>query len=155
MPNPASPRGRRRLQLVASCGDHQPSSSAHGARGSPDPPWPYGEPRARLELGKRCDPEPRRIGAEVCSASTVSLSSMYFLELRFVPLRRYALDGFLPSFLWLLLGPGHTGLLHSKSAFSAKEKTFAVGCKLRRPPAKQQCPRSQRQPRPSLALWGA
>ena len=30
-----------------------------------------------------------------------------------------------------------------------------IGFQLRRPPAKQQCPRSQRQPRPSLALWGA
>ena len=53
------------------------------------------------------------------------------------------------------LGPVHTGLSQAKSAFSAKEKTFGVRFKLRRPPAKQQCPRSQRQPRPSLALWGA
>src|SRR5512134_1412491 len=53
-----------------------------------------------------------------------------------------------------LLGPVHTGLLQAKSAFSAKEKTFGVGFQLRRPPAKQQCPRSQRQPRPSLALGG-
>ena len=30
------------MELVSSGGDHQPSSSAHGARGSPDPPWPYG-----------------------------------------------------------------------------------------------------------------
>ena len=55
----------------------------------------------------------------------------------------------------VLLGPVHKGLLKAKSAFSAKEKTFGVGLKLRRPPAKQQCPRSQRQPRPTLALWGA
>src|SRR5512136_2853555 len=54
-----------------------------------------------------------------------------------------------------LLGPVHTGLLPAKSAFSAKGKTFGVGFQLRRPPAKQQCPRSQRQPRPSLALRGA
>ena len=54
-----------------------------------------------------------------------------------------------------LLGPVQTGLLHAKSAFSAKEKTFGVGFKLRRPAGKQQCPRSQRLPRPSLALWGA
>src|SRR5512137_2335805 len=50
-----------------------------------------------------------------------------------------------------LLGPVHTGLLPAKSAFSVKENTFGVGFKVRRPPAKQQCPRSQRQPRPSLA----
>ena len=71
------------MEWVSSCGDHQPSSSAHGARGSPEPPWPSGEPRARGELGKGCDPEPRRIGAEVCSPSTVSLSRMQLLEARF------------------------------------------------------------------------
>src|SRR5512137_1750297 len=45
-----------------------------------------------------------------------------------------------------LLGPVHTGLRPAKSAFSAKENTFGGGFQLRRPPAKQQCPRSQRQP---------
>ena len=34
-----------------------------------------------------------------------------------------------------LLGPGPTGLLHAKSAFSVTEKTFGFGFKLRRPPA--------------------
>ena len=53
------------MDLVSTSGEHQPSSSAHGARGSPEPPWPYGEPMARGELGKRRDPEPRRIGAKV------------------------------------------------------------------------------------------
>ena len=55
----------------------------------------------------------------------------------------------------VLLGPVHTGLHYANLDFSAKEKTFGVGFQLRRPPAKQQCPRSQRQPRPSLALRGA
>ena len=54
-----------------------------------------------------------------------------------------------------LLGPVHTGLLQAKSAFSVKEKMFSIGFQRRRPPAKQQCPRSQRPPRPSLALGGA
>ena len=54
-----------------------------------------------------------------------------------------------------LLGPVNTGLLQAKSALSAKEKMPVVGFQLRRPPAKQQCPRSQRQTRPSLDLWGA
>jgi len=53
MPNQPSPRRRTRLELVSSCGDQQPSSSAQGARGSPDPPWPYEEHRARGEIGKR------------------------------------------------------------------------------------------------------
>ena len=55
----------------------------------------------------------------------------------------------------MLLGPVLTGLLHAKSAFFAKENTFGVGFKLRTPPAQQQCPRSQRQPSPSLVLRGA
>ena len=80
MPNQPSPQRRTRVELVSSCGDHQPSSSAHGARGSPDPPWPYGELRARWELGQRRDPEPIRIGAEVRSPSTVSFCRMQLLE---------------------------------------------------------------------------
>ena len=47
MRNQPSSRRRTRSELVSSCGHHQPSSSAHGARGSPAPPWPSGEHRAR------------------------------------------------------------------------------------------------------------
>ena len=54
--------------MVSSCGDHQPSSSALGARGSPDPPGPMGiiglgENQASAAilsqdaLGLRFDPE--------------------------------------------------------------------------------------------------
>ena len=60
----------------------------YGARGSPDPPWPYGEQRARGEIGKRCVPEQRRFGAEVCAPSPVSLCRMQLLEARFLPFRR-------------------------------------------------------------------
>ena len=89
------------MELVSSCGDHQPSSSAHGDRGSPAPPWPYGEHRARREVGQRRDPEPSRTGAEVYSPSTVSLCRRQLLEARFVPFRRSALGGSLPSWLWV------------------------------------------------------
>ena len=110
MPNQPSPRRRRHLELVSSCGDHQPSSSAHRARGSPEPPWPYGEPRARGELGKRSDPEPKCIGAEVCSPNIVSLCRMQLLEARLVPFRRSALGGALPRWLWgCCLGQGQQG----------------------------------------------
>ena len=40
MANPASPRRRTRLEWVSSSGDHEQSSSAQGARGSPDPLCP-------------------------------------------------------------------------------------------------------------------
>ena len=51
-----------------------------------------------------------------------------------------------------LLGPVHTGLLQAKLAFSTKEKMFGVGFQLQIPPAELLCPRSQRQPRPYMAL---
>ena len=38
-PTPASPRRRTRLEWVSSSGDHQQSSRAQGARGSPDSLW--------------------------------------------------------------------------------------------------------------------
>ena len=156
MPNHASPLRRRCLELGSSCGDHQPSSSAHRARGSPDPPWPCREPRARRELGKRWDPEPSRMAALVCSLSTVSLCRMQLLQASFVPFRSYAIGcpTLALGYSWGI-GPGQSRHFYAKSCFSAKEKTLGVGCQLRRPPAKQQCPWSQRQPRPSLALWGA
>ena len=40
------------------------------------------------ELGKRCDPKPRRIGAEVSSPSTVCLGRIQLLEVRLVPIGR-------------------------------------------------------------------
>ena len=156
MPNQPSLLSRRRLELGSSCGDHQPSSSAHGARGSPDPHWPYGEPRARLELGKRWDPEPSRMAALVCSLSTVSLCRMQLLQASFVPFRSYAIGcpTLALGYSWGI-GPGQSRHFYAKSGFSAKEKMLGVGFQLRRPPAKQQCPQSQRKPRPSLALSGA
>ena len=54
-----------------------------------------------------------------------------------------------------LLGLVQTRRFPSKSAFTPKENIFGVGLWPRRPPAKQQRPGSQRQHRPSLALWGA
>ena len=54
-----------------------------------------------------------------------------------------------------LLGPVQTRPFPAKSAFPAKEKMFGIGFRPRRPPAKQQGPRSLRQPRPSLALQGS
>ena len=50
-----------------------------------------------------------------------------------------------------LLGPVQTRTFPAKSAFSLKENMFGVGFRRRRPPTKQQGPRSQRQPRTSLA----
>ena len=53
-----------------------------------------------------------------------------------------------------LLGPASRRHFLAKPCFAKKENTIGVGFQLRRPPAKQQGPGSQRQPRPSLA-YGA
>ena len=50
-----------------------------------------------------------------------------------------------------LLGSAPRRHLPPISCLSTKENTLGVGFQLRRPPAKQQGPGSQRQPRPSLA----
>ena len=55
VPTPVSPRGRQRLEWVSSSGDHQQSSRAQAARGSPDPLWPMetrglGEKKASVAL---------------------------------------------------------------------------------------------------------
>ena len=61
------------------------------------------------------------------------------------------------SVLSSLAGPGGIAGACAQKAFyypllfSKKENTFGVGFPLRGPPAKQQGPGSQRQPRPSLA----
>ena len=89
------------MELVSSCGDHQPSSSAHGARGTPDPPRPYADHRATGEIGPRGFPVETYLRAGVCDPNTLSLCSMQLLEARFVPFRRKALGGALPSGLWL------------------------------------------------------
>ena len=49
-----------------------------------------------------------------------------------------------------LLGPGRRMPSHAQSCFHAKENTFEVGFRLRRTPAKQQGPGSQRQLSPAL-----
>ena len=78
------------LGLVSICGDHQPSSSAHGARGTPDTPRPYADHRATGEIGPRGFPVETYLRAGVCDPNTLSLCSMQLLEARFEPFRRRA-----------------------------------------------------------------
>ena len=57
-----------------------------------------------------------------------------------------------PNFaLGVLLGPAPRRHFPANSCFSTKENKFGVDFQLRRPPAKHQGKRSQRQPRPTLA----
>ena len=96
-PHPRSPQRRARLELVSSSSDHQHSTSAQEAGGSPDPPCSYGEQWAKGEITKRCFPEQRRIGAELGFLRRVSLSSRQLPEASFVPYLRWALGESLPS----------------------------------------------------------
>ena len=101
-PHPPSPLCRARLELVSSSSDHQQSTSAQGAGGSPDPPCSYGKQRPRGETRKRCFPEQRRIGAELGFPRRVSLSRMQLPEASFVPFLRWTLAEALPS--WQRVG---------------------------------------------------
>ena len=101
-PHPPSPQTRARLELLSSSSDHQQSTSAQGARGSPKPPGSYGEQWARGETRKSCFPEQTRIGAELGFPRRVSLSRMQLPETSFVPFLRWALGGSLLS--WRKLG---------------------------------------------------
>jgi len=81
---------------------------------------------------------------------------MQLPEARFMTLLRRSFGGVPPEMAkgrWL--GPVQTRPFPATSAFSPKENTFGVGFRPRRPPDNQQRTQSQRQPRPSLALWAA
>ena len=68
-----------------------------------------------------------------------------------MPLGRRVLGAALSSLTReALQGPGRRMPSQAQSCFHAKENTFEVGFRLRRPPAKQQGPGSQRQPSPAL-----
>ena len=96
-PHPPSPQRRTSFELVSSSSDHQKSTSAQGAGGSPDPSCSYGEQWARGETRKRCFPEQTRIGAELGFPRRVSLSRLQLPETSFVPFLRWCLGGSLPS----------------------------------------------------------
>ena len=142
------------MELVSSCG---PTSQA-AVPSEPEAAQTFRGPMGSLGLDE--------------NQASAAILSQEALGLRFVPEHSFPLQNAAPRSAfgavseigprWVLpelalgglLGPVQTGLRHAKSAFSTKEKTFGVGFNLRRPPVKQQCPRSQRQPTPSLALWG-
>ena len=88
--------------MVSCSSDSLQRTSAHGAGGSPDPPYSYGEQWARGETRKRCFPEQTRIGAELDFPRRVSLSRMQLPEASFVPFLRWSLGGSLP--IWQKVG---------------------------------------------------
>ncbi len=95
-PDRHSLQTRARMDFLSSSSDHQQSTRAQGAGGSPDPPCPYGEQWARGETRKLCLPEQRRIGPELGFPRKISLSQMKRPEASFVPFLRWVLRGSLP-----------------------------------------------------------
>ena len=98
----------------------------------------------------RCFPEPRRVGAVVGCPRRLSLCRMQPPEARFgppvQPTSRCAPE--LAQGAWLRRGPRR--LSRAQSCFPAKENPWGVCFGHRRPPAKQQGPGSQGQPRPAV-----
>ena len=108
-------------------GDHPLCSTAHGARGSPDPPWHYGstgpgENKASVAflskdaLGLRLVPE-HSLGLQN-AASRSEFCALSETDFRGVP-PELAKGG--------LLGLVQTRRFPSKSAFTPKENIFGVG----------------------------
>ena len=154
-PNPPSPQRRAHLELVSSSSDDLQSTSAQGARGSPDPPFSYGEQWAGGETRKRCFPEQTRIGAELGFPRRVSLLRMQLPEASFVPFLRWALV--VPSIaggMWCAGASAHKDfsgtihLLHVVEHVWSCFPALAMTCKA-------PVPREQEAARPFLALGQA
>ena len=143
------------MEVVSSSLDLQQSTSAQGAGGSPDPPWCYGEHRAKgettsisylskhalwLSLGSR---EVFHFH-ECCSLKLVCAFSV--MGPRWVP-PELAKCG--------VMGPVHTRPFQAASAFSPKGSTFGGGVQLRRLPELQRCTGRRKQPRQSSAIGRA
>ena len=140
------------MQFVSGRGNHLPRIRAHAASDSPDPPWPM----RRRGLGENW--------------TTIAFLSKEALGLRLVPEHSFgsqnvafrsaffAVSEIRPSWVppqltkWVVAGACANQAFYCRiTPFSLKENMFGVGLRPRRPPTKQQGPRSQRQPRPSLA----
>ncbi len=87
------------MEWISSSGEHQQSSRAQGARGSPDPLWPMETQWLGVEKGQRCFAEQRRIGAVVCSPTRVYLSRMQLPAWSLERSLRCGLGSELPSWL--------------------------------------------------------
>ena len=138
------------------CGFQAPETPskerAQGARGSPSPLF-------RTSSGG--------LAAKTACVAFLSKGAVGLVllgEERFLSLCRLQPpgSGLLPLGTWVLgaalsswtrgalQGPGRRRSSHAQSCFPKKENTLGVGFRLRRPPAKQQGPGSQRQPSPAL-----
>ena len=125
-------------------------SNAAGPRvpGAALPALPYGERGAGAEKGLRCFLDSRHVGAVVCCPRRVSLCRMQLPEARFGPSVQRGLGAERPSWLKGHGWGGQRRLSRAESCFPTKENPWGVGFGHRRPPAKQQGPRSQGNPAP-------
>ena len=114
LPSPASPRRRTCLEWISRSGEHQQSSKAQGARGSPDPLWPMETQWLGVEKGQRCFAEQRCICTAVCSPRRVDVSRMQLSE----PRLGRGCDG--ASVLRCLAGSGGIAGAYAQKAFSSQ-----------------------------------
>ena len=155
LPNQPSPRRRTSLEWVYGHGDHPPSSRDHGARGSQDPPWPM----RRNGLSETWTTI-AFLSKEALGLRLVTGAQFRFTECSF-PIRGLCYVCIGPQ-----LGPSRGGERRvagacANQAFSCQISHLPKGEHVWSGFLATECthqaagPRSQRQPRTSLALWGA
>ena len=143
------------MEWVSGYGDHPPCNTAHGSRGSPDPPWPMG----RRGLGENWTTI-AFLSKEALGLRLVTGAQVRFTEFSF-PIRGLCYVCIGPQ-----LGPSRGGERRvagacANQAFSCQISHLPKGEHVWSGFLATECthqaagPRSQRQPRTSLALWGA
>ena len=148
-PSPACPRRRTRGEWVSGARDPQQSSRAQGARGSPAPlcPMESGGPGVETACVEFLHRGTVRLWFAAGGEFPFAGCSSQKLVLGRHCVGTSALSGLAGWGAWL--GTGRRRPSRTQSCFPTKENMLGVGFGCRRPRAKQQGPRSQRQPSPA------
>ena len=148
-PSPACPRRRTRGEWVSGARDPQQSSRAQGARGSPAPlcPMESGGPGVETACVEFLHRGTVRLWFAAGGEFPFAGCSSQKLVLGRHCVGTSALSGRAGWGAWLETGRRRPS--RTQSCFPTKENMLGVGFGCRRPPAKQQGPRSQRQPSPA------
>ena len=148
-PNPASPRRRTRVECDSGAGNPQQSSRAQGSRGSPAQlrPMESGGPVSKTDSGAFLSGGALGLWFAALGEFPFAGCSSKKLVLGCHCDRTSALSGRAGWGAWL--GTGRRRPSRTQSCFPTKENMLGVGFGCRRPPARQQGPRSQRQPNPA------
>ena len=147
-PNPVSPRRRTRVECDSGARDPQQSSRAQGARGSPAPhrPMDSGGPGVETACVEFLHRGKVRLWFAAGGEFPFAGCSSQKLVLGRHCVGTSALSGLAGWGAWL--GTGRRRPSRTQSCFPTKENMLGVGFGCRRPPAKQQGPRSHGSPAP-------